>query len=328
MTGRADGTTLLDGEVSVNCGNRLSMCEPPPAENRVTGAENGGPTTICRISVDGKASVQEESEEVYFLRCELAQASARIEQLENSRAKLQEKLTSQSQRLLSLGIGTGHRFEGSNLDESNRLNGLIRRYEHLYSQVRVNVLDALDQMDELKDSTELKTKLLFSVMVLAYRSTEQTLREISCSARSLLRIDTRKSPVDDQREEQREEELASAKQDLEAAIGHYLRTTCAYFDIHKNVEEVCSQIWDTLFDYPCLQKCPALVDFVQQCAQLSWSLHVQPTQFSMEIEHRLFREDWHSRVHTADSSSSAIKCYLWPALFQEGICVHKGSVLT
>ncbi len=31
--------------------------------------------------------------------------------------------------------------------------------------VRVNVLDALDQMDELKDSTELKTKLLFSVMV-------------------------------------------------------------------------------------------------------------------------------------------------------------------
>lgn len=31
--------------------------------------------------------------------------------------------------------------------------------------VRVNVLDALDQMDELKDSTELKTKLLFSVCV-------------------------------------------------------------------------------------------------------------------------------------------------------------------
>ena len=32
------------------------------------------------------------------------------------------------------------------------------------------------------------------------------------------------------------EELASARQDLEAAIGHYLRSTCAYFDTHKNVE--------------------------------------------------------------------------------------------
>lgn len=137
MTGRSDGTTLLDGEVSVNCGTRLSMCEPQ--DRGVTGADNNGePTTICRISVDGKATQVEESEEVYFLRCELAQANARIEQLENSRSKLQEKLTLQSQRLLSLGLGNGQsRFEGSNLDETNRMNGLIRRYEHLYSQGNV-----------------------------------------------------------------------------------------------------------------------------------------------------------------------------------------------
>lgn len=134
MTGRADGTTLLDGEVSVNCGTRISMCEPQ--DRGVAGAANNGePTTICRISVDGKASQVEESEEVYFLRCELAQANARIEQLESNRNQLQDKLTLQSQRLLSLGIGNvHHRFEGSNLDETNRMNGLIRRYEHLYSQ--------------------------------------------------------------------------------------------------------------------------------------------------------------------------------------------------
>ena len=30
--------------------------------------------------------------------------------------------------------------------------------------------------------------------------------------------------------------MATARQELEAAIGHYLRITCAYFDIHKNVE--------------------------------------------------------------------------------------------
>src|SRR5699024_11971080 len=82
-------------------------------------------------TVDGKPSLEEN--EVYFLRCELAQARERIEQLESSQSKLQEKLTSQSQRLLSLGIGN-NRFEGSNLDETNRVNALIRRYEHLYSQ--------------------------------------------------------------------------------------------------------------------------------------------------------------------------------------------------
>lgn len=183
MTGRADGTTLLDGQVSVNCGNRLSMCEPRDGPNRAPLPESG-PTSICRISVGGMPSEVPslEENEMYFLRCELVQARTQIEQLESSRAQLQEKLTSQSQRLLSLGIGSSQ-FKSSILDESNLVNSLVRRYEHLYSQgndvsvdcnrlmtlstipVRVDVLDALDQMDELKDSAELKTKLLFSAMV-------------------------------------------------------------------------------------------------------------------------------------------------------------------
>lgn len=37
----------------------------------------------------------------------------------------------------------------------------------IYIAVRVDVLDALDQLDEMKDSMELKTKLLFSVMVVS-----------------------------------------------------------------------------------------------------------------------------------------------------------------
>lgn len=168
---------------------------------------------------------------------------------------------------------------------------------------------------------------------------------MSSSARSLLRIEN------EEQAQENDEELVTARKELEIAIGRYLRTTCAFFDIHKNVEvsscrpllcetkstdylftisqqEVCSQIWNTLFDYPCLQKCPALVDYVHQCAQLSWSLHVQPTRFSIDITTLLFREEWHSRTHTSDPSSSAIRCYLWPTLFQEGICVHRGSVLT
>lgn len=133
MTGRTDGTTLLDGEISVNCGTRLSMCETPREQSFVfqqASVENGT-SSICRINLDGKSSL--EDGEVYLLRCELAQAQSRIEQLEASQSSLQNKLTSQSQRLLSLGIGNS-RFEGADLDETNRVNGLIRKYEQLYSQ--------------------------------------------------------------------------------------------------------------------------------------------------------------------------------------------------
>lgn len=141
MTGRSDGTTLLDGEVSVNCGTRLSLCDSgddrtPRAsmfqcESRSTNDNGRHINSICRISVDGKPNLEES--EMYLLRCELTKAHARIEQLETSQNLLQDKLTIQSQRLLSLGL-TPNRFDGSNLDNTNRANQLVRRFEHLYSQ--------------------------------------------------------------------------------------------------------------------------------------------------------------------------------------------------
>ena len=42
---------------------------------------------------------------------------------------------------------------------------LVRRYGELYSQMRLETLDALDKLPQLVNSDELKIKLLFSVMV-------------------------------------------------------------------------------------------------------------------------------------------------------------------
>lgn len=56
---------------------------------------------------------------------------------------------------------------------------------------------------------------------------------MSASVRSLLRIE---SKLANDLEPSVQEEVVSGRQDLEAAIGHYLRTTCAYFDTHANVE--------------------------------------------------------------------------------------------
>lgn len=134
MTGRPDGTTLLDGEVSVNCGARTSVCESKEhcLYASKPEASNG---SVCRIAIEGKPATDDA--EVCLLRCELAQARARIEQLEVSHSRLQDKLTAQSHRLLALG-GMQARFD--NLDESSRVNSLIRQYEHLYSQGNLPLL--------------------------------------------------------------------------------------------------------------------------------------------------------------------------------------------
>ena len=42
---------------------------------------------------------------------------------------------------------------------------LVAKYGELYSQARLDTLDALDELKELNDADELKNKLLFSVVV-------------------------------------------------------------------------------------------------------------------------------------------------------------------
>ena len=51
--------------------------------------------------------------------------------------------------------------------EKRRPCALIRRFGDLYSQARVDTLDSLDLIEHLKDADELKSKLLFSVVVVS-----------------------------------------------------------------------------------------------------------------------------------------------------------------
>lgn len=46
--------------------------------------------------------------------------------------------------------------------------GLVRKFGDLYSMARLDTLDDLDSIPELADANELKSKLLFSVVVVCY----------------------------------------------------------------------------------------------------------------------------------------------------------------
>jgi hypothetical protein len=38
------------------------------------------------------------------------------------------------------------------------------------------------------------------------------------------------------------------------------------------MQDVCCQIWATLYDYPCLKSCPGLVQYVKDAVRLAWGL--------------------------------------------------------
>lgn len=69
------------------------------------------------------------------------------------------RLAEQAQRQLE----KGGKFE--DLNQISRPTELIRSYNSLYSQSRIDALDALDNIREMSDAEDLKSKLLFSVVV-------------------------------------------------------------------------------------------------------------------------------------------------------------------
>ncbi|CAL4085972.1 unnamed protein product, partial [Meganyctiphanes norvegica] len=119
-------------------------------------------------------------------------------------------------------------------------------------------------------------------------------------------------------------------QALEQAISVFITANIQKHDLTKNVDEVCQQIYATLYDYPTLKSCEGLLQYIKDCVRLAWGLSNQSPPFVIDYETRTFRKEKHVRFHMADPEKESIKTYLWPALLEGpgGPTVQKGLVIT
>lgn len=97
---------------------------------------------------------------------------------------------------------------------------LVRSFGELYSVARLETLDALDTIGELSDADELKNKLLFSVVVLSFRSATSCLDKIREQIRRILQL----------------RPGSAVAKEMENAFNTYMRRACDTFDLSKNVE--------------------------------------------------------------------------------------------
>ncbi|GAB6027675.1 hypothetical protein CHUAL_001915 [Chamberlinius hualienensis] len=243
--------------------------------------------------------------EIELLKSDLLKARKTIATMRDNEKQLKERLAGQTWKMAT--------EMGDLTDTGNdkRPTALIRRYGSLYTNGRTNTLDALDQIPELNDADELKTKLLFTVIVLAFRSVTKRIREIKDAITHLLQMP------------EPHEDLYAAE--MEVAISNYLKKTTDRFDIKKVVEEICSQIWGTLYDYPCLKTCDGLLRYIHECVKVAWGLCNQTPPFTIEYETRIFRKEIHVRFHSSNHDSDYIKAYLWPALLDDDSAGFKSS---
>ena len=50
------------------------------------------------------------------------------------------------------------------------------------------------------------------------------------------------------------------------------RTNASVFPARSRLQEVCSQIWATLYDYPSLRTTEGLLSYVKESVRLAWGL--------------------------------------------------------
>ncbi|GFN80427.1 beta-1,3-glucosyltransferase beta3glc-t beta-3-glycosyltransferase [Plakobranchus ocellatus] len=268
-------------------------------------------------------------QEVASLKTELAQARDTIRKLQAQEKHLRDRLADQihtrftsrpTQALEDLSLGT------------LRPTSLVRAYDDLYREGRVDSLDALDALPELMGMDILKMKILFSVIVLAFRCVQQHLHELRVRLRHLLCLpvpSVLKLPHPDTHAvSQFEPDPISAQ--MEDHISKYLTQTVERHDVEPIVNEVCQNIYATLYDYPGLQTCEGLVQYARTAVRLAWGLSVQVPPYTISYDARSFVPQNHDRFHTSDSDSDEIKSFLWPMLVdgQTGLCVTRGVVIT
>ena len=84
-------------------------------------------------------------------------------------------MSEQAQRQLERGAS---KFEDISLGE-NRPTQLVKRYGNLYSEARLDAMDALDELPDMADADDLKVKLLLSIVVVRLVSTASYQRLIT-----------------------------------------------------------------------------------------------------------------------------------------------------
>ncbi|XP_062584720.1 uncharacterized protein LOC134246375 isoform X2 [Saccostrea cucullata] len=262
-------------------------------------------------------TVEKLEQEVKALKSELQKSQEAIKKLQERERQLLERTPLDVHSHYNGGLNS-HFDE---LSVTSRASELIRQYGDLYSITRLETLDALDAIGQLSDLSVLKEKILFSVVVLSFRGAQQAVHELRGKVRHLLNLphpDAQRNHFD------------PLSNHMETQVAQYLCKTAGNFDVSKTIEEVCSQIYATLYDYPVLKDCQGLRHYVTSCVQIAWGLSVQNPPFLIIYDARQFHPDMHTRHHSSSPESEEIKNFLWPALTEGygGPCVYKGVVIT
>ncbi len=95
----------------------------------------------------------------------MSRLTGELERAHDTLASLETDL--ERERRKTTLSGSGGTLSGSGGTEVRSAGALVRKYGELYAQTRLDTLESLDRLPELDNLDDLKSKLLFSVIVVS-----------------------------------------------------------------------------------------------------------------------------------------------------------------
>ncbi|CRK92090.1 CLUMA_CG005657, isoform A [Clunio marinus] len=203
--------------------------------------------------------------------------------------------------------------------ESDERKILIEEYHALYKSSRIETLKALNESQQIEIAESVKLKILFSVVVLAFRSCHSLKEKKLLEVRRTLNVLDRPGNFND------------AIISLETSVKNFLLSTCEAFPLEDVEISVANQIYTTLHGYSCInQLLIILKHFIKKSVRLAWKLCNQPSPFYLDTDFTLSTINLkkHARSSTSNQKSTIIQYFLWPALFRSNECLSKAVVVT
>jgi len=317
------------------------------------------------------------------LEHELQTAKQSIQQLQKREETLMNRISDSIQRK----VESSGSFE--TLSDSNRPSQLIERYSQLlYCELRPDAMDALDDIvgvseqddldliaqisdspdsEAIAHSTDLKQKILFSIVVLSFRSVQRSIEDSTRQIFVLLGVSDNPEEMGGDAERKTSaggvsfsledkgsnsstptgspsdspvhklsvsssNRLSTNEDELELQkiVTEQMRKTAASRNIEPNYTEVCEQLFQTLFDYPSLKTCKPLLTYIKECCKLAWLLLLSNPSYHINYHQTHFDSTFMNRFYSSDMDREEIASFIWPALVEQstGHCVSKAIVIT
>ncbi|XP_041477699.1 uncharacterized protein LOC121425637 isoform X5 [Lytechinus variegatus] len=263
--------------------------------------------------------------ELHKTKEDLHTALEKISRLQENERRLNQEVTK-----LSSHPGLTNNNDANVVKSKRTIVGdLLYEYDKLFTNDRAEAWVSLNLMSEQKqfeDSDDLKDKVLFSVIVLAFRTAKNTLESIQGGVQQLLMNSNKQTNG----EAGGNHGNNQSKQKTNGELLQFLRRLGEGYDLSPLVKDVGKQLFTALYDYPKLKTSAELGSFIERCVSLAWRLTIQDPPLTITYDNMTFTQDVHQRAPATNKRSTTIRSYLWPCLVEEstGMCVYKGVVLT